>query len=83
MQGHPIYSSKAVHFTFSCGVKPKRFTGAAVNWDDLWDEQGQWVRGFQTVTEAFPMQHKDELQVFTFREPILCIGGLLKVSSLG
>lgn len=35
---------------------------------------------FETRTEAFPMQQTDELQVFHFREPILCVGGRLKVS---
>ena len=30
------------------------------------------------ASETFTMQQKDELQVFTFREPILCVGGLLK-----
>ena len=79
MQGHPLYSSKAVRFTFSCGVRPKRFTGAAVNWDDLWDKENLWVRDFETVTETFPMLQRDELQAFTFREPILCVGGCVKV----
>ncbi len=79
LQGHPIYSSKAVRFTFSCGVRPKRFTGAAVNWGDLWEEEHLWAREYETVTEAFPMQQKDELQAFTFKEPILCVGGCVKV----
>lgn len=68
-----------MRFTFSCGVRPKRFTGAAVNWDDLWEEENLWVREYETVTETFPMQQKDELQAFTFKEPILCVGGCVKV----
>ena len=79
LQGHPIYSSKAVRFIFSCGVRPRRFTGAAVNWDDLWEQENLWVRDYETVTETFPIQQKDELQAFTFREPILCVGGCVKV----
>ena len=79
LQGHPIYSSKAVRFTFSCGVRPKRFTGAVVNWDDLWEQEHLWVRAYATVTETFPMPQKYELQAFTFREPILCVGGCVKV----
>ena len=79
LQGHPIYSSKAVRFTFSCGVRAKRFTGTAVNWDDLWEEENLWVREYEAVTQTFTMQQKDELQAFTFKEPILCVGGCVKV----
>ncbi len=81
MQGHPLYSSKAVRFTLSCGVQPKRFTGSVVKWDSLWTKHDQWVKGFETRTETFAMQQKDELQAFTFKEPILCVGGLLKVGA--
>lgn len=52
-----------------------------VQWDDLWDKGDQWqgAQSFQTTSETFPMQQRDELQVFTFKEPILCVGGLFKV----
>ena len=50
-----------------------------VQWDELWDKGDQCTQGFQTTSETFPMQQRDELQVFTFKEPILCVGGLFKV----
>ena len=50
-----------------------------MQWDDLWDGGDQWTQGFQTTSETFAMQRRDELQVFTFKEPILCVGGLFKV----
>jgi hypothetical protein len=34
---------------------------------------------FETRTETFPMRQSDEVQMFHFKEPILCVGGLLKV----
>lgn len=76
-----MYSAKAVRFTFSCGRfnVPTRLEEPVVQWDDLWDGGHQWTQGFQTTSETFAMQRRDELQVFTFKEPILCVGGLFKV----
>ncbi len=34
---------------------------------------------WETRTEAFPMSQSDELQMFEFKRPILCVGGLVKV----
>ncbi len=86
MQGHPLYSSKEVRFVFSCGSRTalkdreSLLRETRVQWAGLWqgDEDSQWLQGFEVASETFTMQQKDELQVFTFKEPILCVGGLLK-----
>ncbi|EIE20100.1 hypothetical protein COCSUDRAFT_57820 [Coccomyxa subellipsoidea C-169] len=38
---------------------------------------------WETRTEAFPMSQSDELQMFEFKRPILCVGGLVKIELLG
>ena len=71
---------------FSCGSRTalkdreSLLRETRVQWAGLWqgDEDSQWIQGFGVASETFTMQQKDELQVFTFREPILCVGGLLK-----
>ncbi|BDA45328.1 F-box protein At4g00755 [Coccomyxa sp. Obi] len=40
---------------------------------------GAW----ETRTEAFPMHQNDSLQMFEFKPPRLCVGGLIKVELLG
>ena len=90
LQGHPLYSSKEVRFVFSCGSRTalkdreSLLRETRVQWAGLWqgDEDSKWIRGFEVASETFIMQQKDELQVFTFREPILCVGGLLKARTL-
>ena len=87
LQGHPLYSSKEVRFVFSCGSRTalrereSLLRETRVQWAGLWQGSGdsQWIQGFEVASETFTMQQKDELQVFTFGEPILCVGGLLKV----
>ena len=86
LQGHPLYSSKEVRFVFSCGSRTalkdreSLLRETRVQWAGLWqgNEDSKWLQGFEVASETFTMQQKDELQVFTFREPILCVGGLLK-----
>lgn len=38
---------------------------------------GAW----ETRTEAFPMEQNDSLQMFEFKPPRLCVGGLIKVAA--
>ncbi|CAL8471072.1 g10614 [Coccomyxa elongata] len=40
---------------------------------------GAW----ETRAEAFPMEQNDSLQMFEFKQPRLCVGGLIKVELLG
>ena len=71
---------------FSCGSRTalkdreSLLRETRVQWAGLWqgDEDSKWIQGFQVASETFSMQQKDELQVFKFRDPILCVGGLLK-----
>ncbi|XP_051138165.1 F-box protein At4g00755-like [Andrographis paniculata] len=81
--GFPIYSAKAVRF---------RMGHAKVNLDiesevgigfldvqDFSDDKFVWTY----CSPEFPMAQDNSLQKFKLPEPILCIGGILKVELLG
>lgn len=80
--GFPIYSAKAVRFHVG---HPKVPIMVDDDGDEFWDVLGipddKFVWTY-TSTE-FPMVQENRLQKFRLPEPVMCVGGILKVELLG
>ncbi|KAK7340194.1 hypothetical protein VNO77_20890 [Canavalia gladiata] len=68
--GSPIYSAKSVRF---------KMGHLKSSLDALDDEQFVWTY----TSPEFPMTQENRLQKFKLPEPVLCIGGILRIELLG
>lgn len=78
----PIYSAKAVRFQMGYSKVPldaECDDGYKLNLQDFSDDDFVWTYS----SPEFPMVQENCLQKFKLPEPILCIGGILKVELLG
>ncbi|KAL3834487.1 hypothetical protein ACJIZ3_009223 [Penstemon smallii] len=81
--GFPIYSAKAVRFHIGhpkVPLEPENdYNDEFLNFQEFSDDKFEWTY----TSQEFPMAHENRLQKFRFPEPVLCIGGILKVELLG
>ncbi|KAH6835883.1 hypothetical protein C2S53_017027 [Perilla frutescens var. hirtella] len=81
--GFPIYSPKAVRLHLGYSITPLESDSEEkdefVDAKDLYDNKFVWTYS----SPEFPMAQENFLQKFELPEPVLCIGGILKVELLG
>ncbi|KAK9147741.1 hypothetical protein Scep_006498 [Stephania cephalantha] len=81
--GFPIYSAKAVRFRMGHLKSPLDFES------DILEEFAAGLRSpddyisWTYVSSSFPMAQENCLQKFKLPQPVLCIGGILRVELLG
>ncbi|XP_044492463.1 F-box protein At4g00755-like isoform X2 [Mangifera indica] len=76
--GLPIYSAKAVRFQMGHAKSPiDDPMGESCN--DSVDDKFVWTY----TSQEFPMAQENRLQNFKLTEPVMCIGGILKIELLG
>ncbi|XP_031261383.1 F-box protein At4g00755 [Pistacia vera] len=76
--GLPIYSARAVRFRMGHAKSPiDDPMGEASN--DSTDDKFVWTY----TSQEFPMAQENRLQKFKLPEPVMCIGGILKIELLG
>ncbi|XP_011076217.1 F-box protein At4g00755-like isoform X1 [Sesamum indicum] len=81
--GFPIYSAKAVRFQMGHPKVPlekyRDEVDKFLDEQDLSDDKFVWTYH----SPEYPMAQENRLQKFKLPEPVLCIGGILKVELLG
>ncbi|CAM8922570.1 unnamed protein product [Rhodiola kirilowii] len=77
--GYPIYSSRSVRFRMGHPKYPLNLDLEYARLDELTDEDFVW----NYTSPEFPMLQERSLQKFQLPEPVLCIGGYLKIELLG
>ncbi|KAK4431525.1 F-box protein [Sesamum alatum] len=81
--GLPIYSAKAVRFQMGHPKVPLQeysdVFDKLLEYQDLSDDKFVWTYR----SPEYPMAQENRLQKFKLPEPVLCIGGILKVELLG
>ncbi|KAL0400790.1 UNVERIFIED_CONTAM: F-box protein [Sesamum latifolium] len=81
--GFPIYSAKAVRFQMGHPKVPlqkyRDEVDKFLDEQDLSDDKFVWTY----CSPEYPMAQENRLQKFKLPEPVLCIGGILKVELLG
>ncbi|KAK4489529.1 hypothetical protein RD792_005338, partial [Penstemon davidsonii] len=79
---HP-FQAKAVRFHIGhpkVPLEPENdYSDEFLNVKEFLDYKFEWTY----TSQEFPMAHENRLQKFRFPEPVLCIGGILKVELLG
>ncbi|XP_044501839.1 F-box protein At4g00755-like isoform X2 [Mangifera indica] len=74
----PIYSARAVRFRMGHAKSPiDDPMGESIN--DYADDKFEWTY----TSQEFPMAQENRLQNFKLPEPVMCIGGILKIELLG
>ncbi|KAJ0113135.1 hypothetical protein Patl1_00363 [Pistacia atlantica] len=77
-RGAPIYSARAVRFRMGHAKSPiDDPMGESSN--DSTDDKFVWTY----TSQEFPMAQENRLQKFKLPEPVMCIGGILKIELLG
>ncbi|XP_058104788.1 F-box protein At4g00755-like isoform X2 [Magnolia sinica] len=81
--GHPIYSAKAVRFRMGHSKSPLDMKSPIAN-DSVDDQKSPDNNYIWTyVSPEFPMVQENCLQTFKLPQPVLCIGGILRIELLG
>lgn len=81
--GHPIYSAKSVRFRMgysrSAHGKSTSITNECAGHQSSLDDKYCWTY----TSPEFPMVQENVLQSFKLPNPVICIGGILRIELLG